>query len=383
MPHSFVAYVQVIATAQFFLLAAFLGLRWRSERKNWAIGLLFCFVGTKALAMLDYALGSVFRRATRETEPFLQVLFSPALYLYMPFFYLYARASCEGDFRWRKRDAWHFAPFLAYSLLIGWKWFDAGVAGFNQLVLRRNLMGEVERFVFSDLRQWVVVGYLVAASFVIWKYHRRLKDRFADARVQQLRWLVFLVASFATISVWAIFRSSISQFFDAGRTFWIVSQVGYTVILFLFANALVFKSLEHRPYDLHKELEVEKPEAPASDEDLQKLRTAMEVEKAFLDQELSLERLAEISGLPQRRISRLIREVFEENFFRYVNRYRVEEAKRLLREDASKTITEVLYASGFNSKSTFNDAFKQAVGKTPSQYRAAYREDLSNISLVS
>ena len=59
------------------------------------------------------------------------------------------------------------------------------------------------------------------------------------------------------------------------------------------------------------------------------------------------------------------------NFFEFINRYRVEEAKRLLAsvDFKDETILELIYKSGFNSPSAFHRFFKRIVGLTPTEYR--------------
>ena len=65
------------------------------------------------------------------------------------------------------------------------------------------------------------------------------------------------------------------------------------------------------------------------------------------------------------------REILQQNFFDFINRYRIEEATRLLTnpEDKKITILEVLYKVGFNSKSSFNTLFKKYTGITPTEFR--------------
>jgi AraC-like DNA-binding protein len=50
--------------------------------------------------------------------------------------------------------------------------------------------------------------------------------------------------------------------------------------------------------------------------------------------------------------------------------YRVEEAKRLLREQRNVKVEEIAEQVGYNSKSSFNTAFKKLTGKTPSEFRS-------------
>jgi len=60
-----------------------------------------------------------------------------------------------------------------------------------------------------------------------------------------------------------------------------------------------------------------------------------------------------------------------QHFFDFINRYRVNAAAKLLEttEKPKPTVLEILYKVGFNSKSSFNTAFKNQFGLTPTQYR--------------
>ena len=96
----------------------------------------------------------------------------------------------------------------------------------------------------------------------------------------------------------------------------------------------------------------------------------MEKEKIFLDNDLDLPTVAEKLGISIHETSFLINEVTKDNFYNYINKYRVEEAKRLLASTAMENlnILGIAFGSGFNSKTTFNTTFKKIVGVSPSQY---------------
>jgi len=94
-------------------------------------------------------------------------------------------------------------------------------------------------------------------------------------------------------------------------------------------------------------------------------------EKYYLNNALSIQLLADAVGLTLHELSRLINEGFHENFYDFVNRYRVEDAKQMLRDSkyGNLTILAIAEEAGFNSKSAFNAAFKKHTGMTPTEYR--------------
>jgi YesN/AraC family two-component response regulator len=106
-------------------------------------------------------------------------------------------------------------------------------------------------------------------------------------------------------------------------------------------------------------------------EDLLKLRQYMAEEKPFLDPSLTIQDVSKGIAIPVRDLSLLINHKLEQHFYDFINTYRIESAMNILK-DATKsklTILEILYDVGFNSKSSFNTAFKKHTGFTPTDYR--------------
>jgi TolB-like protein/AraC-like DNA-binding protein/Tfp pilus assembly protein PilF len=101
-----------------------------------------------------------------------------------------------------------------------------------------------------------------------------------------------------------------------------------------------------------------------------KLLNFMKEEKPYLDNQLSLRQLAEDLEVNTNYLSQVINERHEKNFFEFINAYRVTELKEKLEDPQNRqfTILSLAFDCGFNSKTTFNTAFKRITGCTPSQY---------------
>ncbi len=97
----------------------------------------------------------------------------------------------------------------------------------------------------------------------------------------------------------------------------------------------------------------------------------MQNEKAFLNNELRIQDLSTSLKIPVHIISNIINSELNLNFYDFVNSYRIEEAKKRLRDSEynNLTIIAIAYDCGFNSKATFNRLFKNHTGLTPSQYK--------------
>lgn len=95
-------------------------------------------------------------------------------------------------------------------------------------------------------------------------------------------------------------------------------------------------------------------------------------EESYLDTELSLGKLAKMMNISSHQLSYVINNGFNQNFNGFINKFRVEKAKKLLVEDGKfdkYSIIGIAFESGFNSKTSFNTAFKKITGQTPSEYK--------------
>lgn len=103
----------------------------------------------------------------------------------------------------------------------------------------------------------------------------------------------------------------------------------------------------------------------------QRLIQLMEKEQPYLHSELNLVKLAEQMDLSTHQLSYLINNTMGENFFNFINRYRVAKAKELLKNPSYDhlNVLVIAYESGFNSKTAFNSTFKKMTNCTPTAYR--------------
>jgi AraC-like DNA-binding protein len=102
---------------------------------------------------------------------------------------------------------------------------------------------------------------------------------------------------------------------------------------------------------------------------LLQLKEIMTAQKPFLKPSFSLPDLADQMHVTVHQLSQVINEGLAKSFFEMTAEYRIEEAKILLKEKANIKIEEIAEQVGYNSKSSFNTAFKKITGKTPSEWR--------------
>lgn len=104
------------------------------------------------------------------------------------------------------------------------------------------------------------------------------------------------------------------------------------------------------------------------EEVIEKLKDLIENQKIYLDEKLTLRKLANQLSIREDQVSYIINHKFKQTFFSYINFYRVEEAKILLK-NRGVNILNIAFSVGFQSKSAFNSIFKKYTKMTPSEYQ--------------
>ncbi|MBC7587695.1 MAG: helix-turn-helix transcriptional regulator, partial [Chitinophagaceae bacterium] len=134
---------------------------------------------------------------------------------------------------------------------------------------------------------------------------------------------------------------------------------------------------------LEKKVQEEKAsDNPAANNQLmlqwkEKVFEAIVTQKKYQNPELTLTDLAKHLSTNPSLLSKIINQNFEMNFNDFVNFYRVEEVKQKLQDpaNANLTIMSIAYDAGFNSKATFNRAFKKLTGKNPKEFIGGQAEE--------
>jgi AraC-like DNA-binding protein len=226
---------------------------------------------------------------------------------------------------------------------------------------------------FAMYTQFLV--YNIFSLRVISEYREKLKLQVSSTHRIFLSWLKFVIVGFmaawiVNLIIGILFFLRVPFTFDPGA-------ISFGVFL-IFFNVMFFKGWTQS--DLFSGIEESKKYTSSSlsqaeaDRFLESLYTFVERERPYLDPELSLKKLADSISIPVRHLSQLINENIGSNFYDFINGYRIEMAKKQLIISAKeKTVSEILYESGFNTKSSFNTAFKKETGLTPTEFRNKYR----------
>ncbi len=283
--------------------------------------------------------------------------------------------------RFRKKDIWHFLPFILFVLLSLPFLFASDEIKLQELAMLDEPMGLADK-IFLSMVVAQILAYLFFSFLKLKKHQKIIQDITASPGEVNLDWLLyFLYGVAAMVIVW---------FFEL---FFLPYQKGagwYTPVYFLAIFCLGYFALRQKevfPFSKKEAEEIgeifskneNKTATPRRQifppEKLELLKTQllqkMETEKPHLDPELNLPGLARKMGLSVHEMSELVNEGFGENFAGFVNRYRVEEGKRLLfsEKHAHLSMVGIAFEAGFNSKTAFNTMFKKMTGMSPTDFK--------------
>lgn len=102
-----------------------------------------------------------------------------------------------------------------------------------------------------------------------------------------------------------------------------------------------------------------------------KIIQALEKDKIYTNPELTLAALVVHINIPAHQVSQVFSQHIKSSFKEIINKYRIEEAKRLLSNDSNQhlKIEAIGFKAGFCSVSTFNSTFRKQTGENPSSFR--------------
>ncbi|MEM5516950.1 helix-turn-helix domain-containing protein [Henriciella sp. AS95] len=280
--------------------------------------------------------------------------------LQMPAFFFFFLSACYSDLRLKRHDLLHLLPALLCLLLA----VPGGPGG-------GFLAGLFDEWTHQGwaVSQLIYFGYMAAILVLLWRFKAQFRMHHSGGRSQMLVWLVQLAAASLFARLIILSRDLIGP--AISPEFVLVLQVIGASVALSVMSWIALKSLMQPELfrDVDRRL-LRSPDAASNGQaDAARLKRHMDTEQPYLDPELTLSGLAEQVALTPRELSELLNQSLGLHFFDFVNMYRVEHAKAELLATPKQSVLTVLYASGFNSKSSFNTAFRKHVGMTPSEYR--------------
>ncbi len=295
----------------------------------------------------------------------------PVLFLIPPVLLFYVQKTIDekGNFRITGFRILHFAPFLVILIFhIPRFLINPGVKVdmFETGMIPPPFIGGVSMFLLGILQFFLYLLYCFYLVFIRVKRDQR-------SRIGSLKTILFFyLIIFLSFTYFLLISRNYPQrdfsSFRLALDFPIIIISVYYYYILISGKELPHPSGE--PEKKYRKSGLQPRENCQICDDLSRIIVK---EKLWSDPDLDLRGLAEKTGYTYHNLSQAINQTTGLNYHAFMNRYRIEEACRLLLE-TEMIILDIAFASGFNSKATFNTVFKKEKNCTPTQFRANHRK---------
>lgn len=308
--------------------------------------------------------------------------------LIMPVFYLYVKAVCYSDFRLKPKHLLLLIPFVVANLVFIPRFYLATATESISIYQHFKQMPEIRFFYILGELQYAL--YIILVFIILKKYKEIYLENYTNANNSSYKWLFQMTVFFLIAHCIVLFKSLIrytdyNVLFNSSNA--VIGAIALLISCWFVLKALnnpeLFKGVDSNMLLVNEALNTkgiatakEPSETPKSEEialQIEMVKKHVIENEPYLEPSLTIQELAKQVSIPVRDLSVLINHHMNQHFFDFVNEFRIQKAMRILK-DASKskhTILEILYEVGFNSKSSFNTAFKKHTNQTPTEFRKA------------
>ncbi|GAA4111167.1 helix-turn-helix domain-containing protein [Aquimarina addita] len=300
----------------------------------------------------------------------LAILVDVIIFLFGPLSYLYLRRLSVREFPKFRLSAIHFVPALLHLIFVFWS-YTFSLKELNALWQKGFL--NIPFIVIETLGLISNIFYFLLSLVIIKQYIKEVKNNLSFIQNATSFFYTYLVAIFLFMLAWIL---SFTNTFICNLGFEHLDYDLIWIIIPVFIYVIGFYSLKQpaifRIPVVKKEKDI--PRARLNNEALQKLQNDLEKlmieEKIYLNHKLTLRDLSKRLDTSTNNVSWLLNNVHQHSFYDYINHYRVKEFIEKIQdgEHHRHTLLALSMDVGFNSKSTFNKAFKSEMNDTPSNY---------------
>lgn len=263
-----------------------------------------------------------------------------------PLYYLFARSCIHKSFQLTWKHFLHFIP-MAIGFVIG-------------LLLEKHHVTTLPVTFFAAL---FICYYLHFLIYLLYSYRYVLQQR--DAGLSFNNFVLLRLFFYGLLVIWVAYVLNLFDDFVP----YVIGPILYSIVAYLISFIVISKGyiskIDHVKYKT----------TPVSDEQSDHIYAkALKLivdDRQFQNPSLTLKSLSESLNVSPQVLSLVINQKSGKNFNGFVNAFRIEESKRLLRsaEFKNQTIAAIAFEVGFNSISSFNTTFKKETGETPMSYR--------------
>ncbi|AWX46305.1 hypothetical protein HME9304_03338 [Flagellimonas maritima] len=297
------------------------------------------------------------------------ILIDTTIFLFPPLLYLYVKRLVFRSTPPFKLHWLHYAPALLHVCYYFWT-LSIPLSDFNKRYFTGGL--NFMFFLVEATGLLSLIFYWIKTFLLIKNYREEEKKELSYHQniAQFLKFFMFALLTF--ILLWSVSFLSANIL---GKYFTYINYVTMWISIPIFIYVVGYFSLRQpeifRVPVPSKEKSEKQRLKPDEIQKLQKrLHYFISEEKVFLQPDFTLKSLAEKMNTSRNNLSWLLNQTYQISFYDYINRFRIKEFLLKVNngEHLSHTLLALAMDVGFNSKSTFNKAFKNEMGTTPSEY---------------
>lgn len=368
-------YFLIIGISQGIFLSIILTYKSRLKGNNaWLIALFVLLIGIVISApLLNDWLG----------EPIGSFMVDPLIWLIGPSFYLYILSFSKKQ---RPIDyLLHSLAFLVYIPVLYFFFVQNVTAGLKRPELQK-VYSSTFLVTIGLLKFFHLFVYVFLSFKALTKHKKKVKQVFADLAGKDLAWLRYMLAAFVFLSVVSLLLYILALQYPQYQDQLSLLNLALLSVFILTISFYAFHQNTLFDYDMYadkpQQLEdlIIKDEGPKyeksglKEEEVQEIKQKIQAfiqEKRYLNPNVTLGSMSENIGVYPHKVSEVLGKHMQTSFYDLINSHRVDDIKNAIHDPAFShlTILSIAYDFGYNSKSTFNTAFKKFTGTTPSAYK--------------
>ena len=329
-------------------LASFYFLVFSKQKRtqNLFFGLLLLFLSLR----IGKSVYVIFTERTDRNLLLLQIGLSACFLIGISLFY-YLKSSVENTKVIPKSWKTHFSILGLFILIVGFvKPYQTNIEFWHHY------------FVHFIYIVWGI--YVLLSVFLLKNIFIKLFSKSNNCTTSEL-WLIAVL-----IGNVLIYAAYIIGYFYL----YLVGTITFSVVFYGLVIFLLFKSNRENVFkDIPEKYASKKINITEANQLIIALNNAMNKNQFHKDTNVKLNDIAKELQISSHQLSQLLNDNLGKSFALFINEFRIEEAKKLLKNNSQFTLEAIGFEAGFSSKSTFYATFKKVVGKTPSEYKKQFQ----------
>lgn len=285
-----------------------------------------------------------------------------------PLIYLYVQSLTYGNRRFRAKDLFLFIPALIY-------WVSFFLLFLQSMEFKDWYGDNLENYISSILTILLFI-WNFALLYLSLKHYQQyrlwLNENFSDTELVKFNWLRNFLYIFVFIFLVEFIFDLTGSFYDFSyiQAYYLRLIIALTTYYLAIAGYLRSETIDVDFSPTMVENKQQLLDNGKLESSKAKLIELMETEKPYLDSQLTLKDLSKKIGVNTTVLSHTINKGFNKNFNDFINEYRIQEVKKMLQDDDmnDETFLSIAFECGFNSKATFNRAFRKFTGLSPKEF---------------